>query len=224
MNKMEPPRDVEPINLPIIELTGAVRYGMNVNHDRQWFDTVPWQHVDRCIDGTIGHFTLAALIRTIVLVSYRQVKSLQLIWRSGTRRWHLRVPDLQVSCSDLIEIQDTRAVVPVMTNRKIFPTETCGDESSKLYSLYGSCFGEDHTHRINGFRVGIFTITTDMTNLVWNLASMSIYPHNYRIVRRFHWVFTSPLSILHAMLSVMWSNLQSLAIFRCGVKTQFPYI
>ena len=30
------------------------------------------------------------------------VKSLQLIWRSGTRRFHLRVPNLQISCSDLI--------------------------------------------------------------------------------------------------------------------------
>ena len=28
-------------------------------------------------------------------------KSLQLIWRSGTRRFHLRVPDLQLSCGDL---------------------------------------------------------------------------------------------------------------------------
>ena len=27
-------------------------------------------------------------------------KSLQLIWRSGTRRWNLRVPDLQMSCND----------------------------------------------------------------------------------------------------------------------------
>ena len=28
-------------------------------------------------------------------------KSLQLIWRSGTRRWNLRVPHFQISCSDL---------------------------------------------------------------------------------------------------------------------------
>ena len=27
-------------------------------------------------------------------------KSLQLIWRLGTRRWNLRVPDLQMSCSN----------------------------------------------------------------------------------------------------------------------------
>ena len=31
-----------------------------------------------------------------------QIKSLQLIWRSGTHRWNLWVPDLQMSCRDLI--------------------------------------------------------------------------------------------------------------------------
>ena len=36
-----------------------------------------------------------------ILVPCPQVNSLQLIWRSGTRRWNLRVPDLQMSCNDL---------------------------------------------------------------------------------------------------------------------------
>ena len=39
-------------------------------------------------------------------------KSLQLIWRSGTRRFHLRVSDLQMSFRDLTSWQDTRTVVP----------------------------------------------------------------------------------------------------------------
>ena len=38
---------------------------------------------------------------TTILVHCHIVKSLQLTWRSGTRRFHLRVPDLQMSCSDL---------------------------------------------------------------------------------------------------------------------------
>ena len=42
------------------------------------------------------------------------VKSLQLNWRSGTRRFHLRVPDLQMSCSDLTKRWGTRRVAPVM--------------------------------------------------------------------------------------------------------------
>ena len=39
---------------------------------------------------------------------YLSVKSLQLIWRSGTHRWNLRVPDLQMSCRDLTTWQGTR--------------------------------------------------------------------------------------------------------------------
>ena len=41
-----------------------------------------------------------AIAETNVLVPCYVVKSLQLILRSGTRRWNLRVPDLQMSCSD----------------------------------------------------------------------------------------------------------------------------
>ena len=45
---------------------------------------------------------LAAIAGATILVPCHVVKSLQLIWRSGTRRWNLRVPNLQMSCIDLI--------------------------------------------------------------------------------------------------------------------------
>ena len=45
------------------------------------------------------------LLELFILVPCPQVNSLQLIWRLGTRRFHLRVPDLQMSCSDLTRIQ-----------------------------------------------------------------------------------------------------------------------
>ena len=35
------------------------------------------------------------------MVPYHEVKSLQLIWRLGTCRFHLQVPDIQVFCSNL---------------------------------------------------------------------------------------------------------------------------
>ena len=38
------------------------------------------------------------------LVPYPVVKTLELIWRLGTRRWNLRVPNLLMSCSDLISM------------------------------------------------------------------------------------------------------------------------
>ena len=38
------------------------------------------------------------------LVPYPVVKTLELIWRLGTRRWNLCVPNLLMSCSDLISM------------------------------------------------------------------------------------------------------------------------
>ena len=55
--------------------------------------------------------TLVAIIGITILMSHMLVKTLQLIWRSGTRRWNLRVPDLQMSCRDLTLWQGTRIVV-----------------------------------------------------------------------------------------------------------------
>ena len=49
----------------------------------------------------MGHITLVATAGTIILVPRHEVKSLQLIWRAGTRSIHLRVPNLQMSCSGL---------------------------------------------------------------------------------------------------------------------------
>ena len=69
----------------------------------------------------IWHIALAAIIGTTTLVPYQWVKSLQLIWRSGARRFHLRVPDLQTSCRDLTTWQGTRIVAPVMAARVTCP-------------------------------------------------------------------------------------------------------
>ena len=46
---------------------------------------------------------LAANAGATILVPYHVVKSLQLIWKSGIRRFHLRVSDLQMSFRDLTE-------------------------------------------------------------------------------------------------------------------------
>ena len=51
------------------------------------------------------HVNLVVISGTTKLVLYRLVKSLQLIWRSGTRRWNLRVPNLQMSCSNMIRMR-----------------------------------------------------------------------------------------------------------------------
>ena len=61
---------------------------------------------------------LTTISGTIVLAPYHVVKSMKLIWRSGIHRFHLRVPDLQISCSDLpSKILCCRTVVPVNSLR-----------------------------------------------------------------------------------------------------------
>ena len=42
--------------------------------------------------------------------TWQQSKSLQLIWRLSTRRFHLQVRNLQISCRDLITLQGSRIV------------------------------------------------------------------------------------------------------------------
>ena len=41
------------------------------------------------------------VIGTTILVHYLEVKSLQLIWRPGNFRYHIRIPDLQIRGSEL---------------------------------------------------------------------------------------------------------------------------
>ena len=63
----------------------------------------------------------SAIAGAIILVPWHGVKSLQLIWRLGTRRWNLRVPNLQMSCRDLTSRSGARIVVPVIATRVTCP-------------------------------------------------------------------------------------------------------
>ena len=78
---------------------------------RQQPDLINWEIYAYDNSDIIEYVTLAAIPGTSNLVACHFVKSLQLIWRSSTRRFHLRVPDLQMSCSDLISKWDTRIIV-----------------------------------------------------------------------------------------------------------------
>ena len=62
----------------------------------------------------IGYLTLVVITGTTILDPYLYVKSLQLIWRSGTRKFRRRVPDHQKVCRDLTKWQYTRIVAPAM--------------------------------------------------------------------------------------------------------------
>ena len=54
----------------------------------------------------------------VILVPYLYVKSLHLISRSGIHWFHLRVPDLQMSCRDLTLYHAAGIVVPGMATRQ----------------------------------------------------------------------------------------------------------
>ena len=50
---------------------------------------------------SLGHVTLVAIYGTTILLPNLYAKLLQHIWRSGSGRFHLPEPDLQMCCSDL---------------------------------------------------------------------------------------------------------------------------
>ena len=62
------------------------------------------------------HVALVAITGTPFRVTYLSVKLLSHVWRSGTRRFHLRVFDLQMSCSDLNVWQDKRIALPAIAS------------------------------------------------------------------------------------------------------------
>ena len=69
-----------------------------------------WRHHDpAAIIGT-SVLTQPVISWPTILVSYIEVRSLQISWWSSTRRLHLRVPDLQMSCRDFTTLQGTRMV------------------------------------------------------------------------------------------------------------------
>ena len=67
-----------------------------------------------------------------ILVPCHVSKSLQLIWRLGTRRWNLWVPNAQIHCSDLTE---TRAPGPVFCLLLGVSSGTAGPITGKITSV-----------------------------------------------------------------------------------------
>ena len=49
----------------------------------------------------ISNFVQSAIVVTTAILLTIIVKPPQFIWRLGTSRWNLWVPDLQISCFDL---------------------------------------------------------------------------------------------------------------------------
>ena len=78
-----------------------------------------------CPTLTIGHVILVTITGIIILVPYLWVKSMQLIWRPGTCRFHQHVPDVRLSCWGLTTWQGTRILAPVMAARQPAPFHDC---------------------------------------------------------------------------------------------------
>ena len=94
-------------------------------------DPSPWtrKSLASIATGSFSPSIIKSLIQyyeTTTLAPYHVVKALQLNWRSDTNRWNLRMPDLQMSCSDLTERLGTMLVVPVIATWDTcpFPNET----------------------------------------------------------------------------------------------------
>ena len=83
----------------IQESNVKVIYQELINHWQQNIQETTKAMFDMTL-GKIGHVTTVVIIGATALVFYFYVKLLQFIWRSGTRTWNLRVPDLQISGKD----------------------------------------------------------------------------------------------------------------------------
>ena len=95
-------------------------------------NAVPWYAVSQILRNRACHPS-SYCPRAIILAPYHVVKSLQLIWSMGTRRWNLRVPILQMSCNDLTYTEGTSvmALVMVAWMRCLLAPEIC------TYRLFG---------------------------------------------------------------------------------------
>ena len=67
-----------------------------------------------------------AIFGIIIVVPYPSVESLQLIWRSDTRRFHLRVYDLRLSCrlDYMTGYQDNSPKMPAKGHAVLFDLRT----------------------------------------------------------------------------------------------------
>ena len=91
---------------------------------------------------------LVSITGTTMLVPYQYIKALQLIRRSGTRRWNLWVPDLQMCCrvlDNMIGYQDNSSSNGCQTTRPIvcvcvcFWSVICADRRDSLGGCFLSC-------------------------------------------------------------------------------------
>ena len=83
------------------------RFGHNGYREAHTFLMSHW----KLTSGTVAFFLLLELLPWCPIFK----SSFQLIWRSGTFRFHLRVLDLQTSCRDFTTWQGTRMTVPVVS-------------------------------------------------------------------------------------------------------------
>ena len=144
----------------------------------------------------------SAITGVTLFVPCNVVKSLQLIQRSGTRRFHLRVPDLQISCTVtwpkvrapmiVILTMATRGTIPYSKQREAY-LEAWVASSSQLYwdpagqvadIFYSSCLTHWwmrermalmwNKHVWCAHRVHILCVHTHGFSLTYTYTSMSI--------------------------------------------------
>ena len=98
-------------------------YSTSSSTSWSWLITVRGARIGKsCFHMVNRACRLATTARTTLLVhSLIHLKSLPLIWRSGTCTCNLPVPNLQMICSYLIKWQGTRLVVQITATRVTCP-------------------------------------------------------------------------------------------------------
>ena len=88
---------------------------VRINNNPALVQIIAWRRIgDKPLsEPMLARFT-DAYMRVKVQQKGSNIKSLLLIWRSGTRRFYLRVPDLQMSCKHITAQQGTRTIATVL--------------------------------------------------------------------------------------------------------------
>ena len=104
-----------------------------------------------------------AITGTTILVLYLYIKSLQLIWRPVTHRFHLRVPDVRMRCRHLVTWQGARIIATRMATGRHHPSHRF-----VIFSTF-----ENHSNDVQFNITFIFGRWCDSTDLTDNLNNRS---------------------------------------------------
>ena len=103
----------EMITLKCIKIQKNTHFNTSSSKYSAFAEASLWTHTSKydsvqCGPCLAWHVALVDITWKTTLMFYRQIKSLQLIWKSGTGRWSVRLSDVQIKCNALTKVVESR--------------------------------------------------------------------------------------------------------------------